>query len=81
MGFETEGCCRWCGEENETALHLLTKCPAWMRTRMKWFGEYLSSPDLIKEGGQTAVAGNEEEAGTMDFESTCQRRELPLHPI
>ena len=47
MGFETEGCCRWFGEESETALHLVTKCPAWIRTRMKWFGEYLPSPDPL----------------------------------
>ena len=35
----------------------------------------------LLEGSQTAVAGNEEEAGRMYFESTCRRRELPLHPI
>ena len=35
----------------------------------------------LLEGSQTAVAGNEEEAGTMGFESSCQRQELPSHPI
>ena len=39
--------CRWCGKESETALHLLTKCSAWIRTRMKWFEEYLPSPVRI----------------------------------
>ena len=62
MGFETEGCCRWCGEENETALHLLTKCPAWIRTRMKWFGEYLPSPDLIKSASAGSILGFWKEA-------------------
>ena len=61
-GFETEGCCRWCGEGSETALYLLTKCPALIRTRMKWFGEYLPSPDLIKSASAGSILGFWKEA-------------------
>ena len=37
MEVEVEGGYGWCGEESETALYLLTKCPAWLRTCVKWF--------------------------------------------
>ena len=40
--------------------HLLTKCPAWIRTRMNWFGEYLLSLSLIKSAG--SILGFRKEA-------------------
>ena len=63
MGFETEKGCRWCGKESEISLYLLTNCPAWMRTRMKWFEEYLPFPDLIKSVSAGSILGFWKEAG------------------
>ena len=56
MGFSAEGGCRWCKNGNETALHLLNTFPVRLRTRMKWFGEYETSPDLIRSAATPVLA-------------------------
>ena len=85
MELSAEGGCRWCGDGSETALHLLTTCPAWLRTRIKWFGMYELGPHQelqgwqqtrLLEAGRFAITRYKENAGTMDFESTCRRLEL-----
>ena len=49
LGTEENGMCRFCDEEEETSIHLLTDCEAMFHKRKEWFGRYcLTDRELNK---------------------------------